>query len=95
MNIKVENYGVVNIADHIENQFVQQKSHLLQELDVLMKTDIHLEEQQKLKEICKCIHQNDMKKAKTLLSHLSTFAKTVMRELSLSLLIDFLKSNIR
>lgn len=91
LNLKVENHGTMNIGENIENNYYNNEIKIIQELILLRDHCSKVDDKERIKEAIELLKRDDNQKAKKILVKLSKQAKDLIGQLSLTLIVEFLK----
>lgn len=92
INMNLKNYGTVNIGEKIENNY--NTINLIQELTILNEHCKDEKDKENIKKAIDLINKNEIDKSKEFIKRLGKSTLNLIKELSLSLLIDFIKTLI-
>lgn len=92
INMNLKNYGTVNIGENIENNIYN--INLIKELNILKENCNDIKDKEKIDKIVDSVKKNKREEAKQFFSKLRKSTLNLIKELSLSFIIDFIKSMI-
>lgn len=92
INMNLKNYGTVNIGENIENNYFN--INIIKELNILKENCKNIEDEETINHAIDLIKNNRKEKAKEVLSKLGKSTLGIIKELSLSILKDFISSLI-
>lgn len=92
INMKLNNYGTLNIGENINNNYYN--INLIQELNILKENCKEKSDKNNIESAIILIKQNKYSKAKEILTKLGKNTLSLIKDLSLSILTEFIKSLI-
>lgn len=92
INMKLNNYGTLNIGENINNNYYN--INLIQELNILKENCKEESDKNNIESAIILIKQNKYSKAKEILTKLGKNTLNLIKDLSLSILTEFIKSLI-